>query len=105
MLIRLNIPKFDFIVYFYVLCPSMEYGVLGESSVVDVVVVDQDWGWYLDPQVLQQSPKPNGFTSSNNSATIFSLTVRKSNYWLLFAASRNNRATKGKHVTGGGSAI
>ena len=50
MPIRMNIPKFNFtvqntliqevVVHFYVLCASMEYGVLGELHVAYVVAVD-----------------------------------------------------------------
>ena len=61
------------IMHFYVLRASMEHRVLGELHAAYVVAVDQNRGRYLDPEVLQQSPKPNGFTGGNGSAPILSL--------------------------------
>ena len=37
------------IMHLDVLCASMEYGVLGQLHVADVVAVDQDLSWYFDP--------------------------------------------------------
>ena len=113
--IRLNILKFNFtaqnllmhkvIVHFYVLCLSMEYGVLGKLYDAYVVAIDQDWGRYLNLEVFQQSSKLDGFIGGNDSTTIFSLNARQTQSWLLFAAPRNNRTTKREHIAGGGSMI
>ena len=58
-----SIPKFDFsdheplvykvIVHFNVLRASMEYGVLGQLHVVEVVIADRNRSRDFDLQVLQ----------------------------------------------------
>ena len=84
----MNILKFNFtahdplthkvIVHFYVLYPSMEYGVLGKLYATYIVAVDHDQGRYLDLEVLQQSPKPDGFIGGTGSAPVLSLNARHS---------------------------
>ena len=75
-----NISKFDFIaqdplidkviMHLDVLSSaSMEHKVLGQLHIVDVVAVHRDRSQHLDPEVVQQSSRSNGFTSRDGGAS------------------------------------
>ena len=80
-----NIYEFDFttqdslelkvIMHFYVLRASMEDRVMGQLHVTDVVAVDRHQSMNLDPEDLQQPPKPYNFTGGDGGSSILGLSA------------------------------
>ena len=54
---------------------SMEYRVLDQVHVADVVAIDRVWSGYFDKEFLQQTPKPYGFTGRNCSSLILNVSA------------------------------